>query len=42
MTSVIVGSVMARFRVDQSIRWFYKYGLPLGLITLLVTILMFK
>jgi len=41
MVSVIVGSVFARFRVDQSIRWFYKYTIVLGLITLAVTLLMF-
>jgi NADH-quinone oxidoreductase subunit H len=37
MTSVIVGVVFPRFRVDQSIRWFYKYALVLGLIALAVT-----
>ncbi len=41
MVSVIVGSVFARYRVDQSIRWFYKYTLALGLIVLAVTLLMF-
>mgnify|MGYP000542487563 CR=1 FL=1 len=41
MISVIVGSVFARFRVDQSIRWFYKYTIALGLIVLAVTLLMF-
>ncbi|MEA3392537.1 MAG: complex I subunit 1 family protein [Candidatus Marinimicrobia bacterium] len=42
MVSVIVGTVFPRFRVDQSIRWFYKYALILGVIALIVTTLMFK
>lgn len=41
MVSVVVGVVMPRFRVDQSIRWFYKYALPLGIIALIITSVMF-
>jgi len=37
MVSVVVGVVQPRFRVDHSIRWFYKYALPLGVIALIVT-----
>lgn len=37
MWSVVVGVVFPRFRVDQSIRWFYKYALPLGIIAIIVT-----
>ncbi|MCK5816518.1 MAG: NADH-quinone oxidoreductase subunit H [Candidatus Marinimicrobia bacterium] len=42
MVSVVVGTVFPRFRVDQSIRWFYKYALILGVIALIATTLMFK
>ncbi len=42
MVSVVVGTVFPRFRVDQSIRWFYKYSLILGVIALIATTLMFK
>ena len=42
MTSVVVGTVFPRFRVDQSIRWFYKYALILGVIALVATTFMFK
>ncbi len=41
MVSVVVGVVMPRFRVDHSIRWFYKYALPLGIIALIITSVMF-
>jgi len=37
MWSVVVGVVFPRFRVEQSIRWFYKYALPLGIIAIIVT-----
>ncbi|MCP4272778.1 MAG: NADH-quinone oxidoreductase subunit H [Gammaproteobacteria bacterium] len=37
MVSVFVGVVFPRFRVEQSIRWFLIWGLPLGIIGLLVT-----
>jgi NADH-quinone oxidoreductase subunit H len=40
MTSVIVGVVFPRFRADHSIRWFYKYALPLGIIAIFVTSLL--
>ncbi len=36
MTSVFVGAAFPRFRVDQSIRWFMKYPLVLGLISILL------
>ncbi|MEA2078156.1 MAG: complex I subunit 1 family protein [Candidatus Marinimicrobia bacterium] len=42
MVSVVVGTVFPRFRVDQSIRWFYKYVLILGVIALIATTFMFK
>ncbi len=42
MTSVVVGVVFPRFRVDQSIRWFYKYALILGIIALFVTSLIIR
>ncbi len=42
MVSVVVGTVFPRFRVDQSIRWFYKYALILGVIALIATTFMFK
>ena len=42
MTSVVVGVVFPRFRVDQSIRWFYKYALILGVIALFVTSLIIR
>ena len=37
MVSVFVGVVFPRFRVEQSIRWFLIWGVPLGIIGLLVT-----
>jgi len=37
MWSVVVAVVFPRFRVDQSIRWWYKYALPLGIIAIMVT-----
>ncbi|MBN2280329.1 MAG: NADH-quinone oxidoreductase subunit H [Candidatus Marinimicrobia bacterium] len=37
MWPVVVGVVFPRFRVDQSIRWWYKYALPLGVVAILVT-----
>jgi len=37
MFSVFVGVVFPRFRVEQSIRWFLIWGVPLGVIGLLVT-----
>ncbi len=40
MVSVIVGVVFPRFRADHSIRWFYKYALPLGIIAIIVTSLL--
>ncbi|RKY56394.1 MAG: NADH-quinone oxidoreductase subunit H [Candidatus Neomarinimicrobiota bacterium] len=40
MWAVIVGVVFPRFRVEQSIRWFYKYALPLGIIAIIVTSMM--
>lgn len=39
MWSVVVGVVFPRFRVDHSIRWWYKYALPLGIIAIIVTTL---
>ncbi len=42
MWSVFVGVVFPRFRVDHSIRWFYKYALPLGLVALAATSLLIK
>ncbi len=36
MWSVVVGTVFPRFRTEQSIRWFMKYPLILGVITILV------
>ncbi len=41
MVSVIVGVVFPRFRTDHSIRWFYKYALPFGIVALIVTSLIF-
>jgi NADH-quinone oxidoreductase subunit H len=41
MVSVIVGVVFPRFRADHSIRWFYKYALPLGILALIVTSIKF-
>jgi len=41
MVSVIVGVVFPRFRADHSIRWFYKYALPLGILALIVTSIIF-
>ena len=40
MWAVVVGVVFPRFRVEQSIRWFYKYALPLGIIAIIVTSMM--
>lgn len=37
MWSVVVGVVFPRFRVDHSIRWWYKYALPIGIIAIIVT-----
>lgn len=37
MWSVVVGVVFPRFRVDHSVRWWYKYALPLGIVAILVT-----
>jgi len=36
MVSVFVGVAFPRFRVEQSIRWFLIWGLPLGIIAILV------
>jgi len=36
MWSVVVGTVFPRFRTEQSIRWFMKYPLILGIISILV------
>ncbi|MDA3940682.1 MAG: NADH-quinone oxidoreductase subunit H [Spirochaetia bacterium] len=36
MWSVVVGTIYPRFRTEQSIRWFMKYPLILGVITILV------
>ncbi len=36
MVSVFVGVVFPRFRVEQSIRWFLIWGVPLGIIGVLV------
>jgi NADH-quinone oxidoreductase subunit H len=35
MVSVFVGVVFPRFRVEQSIRWFLVWGLPVGVIAIL-------
>ncbi len=37
MWSVVVGVVFPRFRVDHSIKWWYKYALPLGIVAIIVT-----
>ena len=37
MWAVVVGVVFPRFRVEQSIQWWYKYALPLGIIAIIVT-----
>lgn len=37
MWSVFVGVSFPRFRVDQSIRWFIKYPLAIGIVAVLVT-----
>ncbi len=37
MWSVVVGVVFPRFRVEQSIQWWYKYALPLGIVAIIVT-----
>ena len=36
MIPVIVGVVHPRFRVEQSIRFFLKWGLPVGVLAILV------
>ncbi len=36
MVSVLVGVVHPRFRVEQSIRFFLKWGLPVGILAILV------
>ena len=36
MWSVVVGTVFPRFRTEQSIRWFMKYPLILGILSILV------
>jgi NADH-quinone oxidoreductase subunit H len=36
LVSVFVGVAFPRFRVEQSIRWFLVWGLPLGVIAILV------
>lgn len=36
MWSVVVGTIFPRFRVDQSIRWFLKWPLALGLLSIVV------
>lgn len=41
MWSVFVAVVFPRFRVDQSIRWFYKYALPFGAVVIFITTLLF-
>ena len=35
MVSVLIGVVMPRFRVEQSIRFFLKWGLPFGVLAIL-------
>jgi len=36
MVSVLIGVVHPRFRVEQSIRFFLKWGLPVGILAILV------
>ena len=36
MVSVLVGVVFPRFRVEQSIRWFLVWAVPLGVIAIMV------
>jgi NADH-quinone oxidoreductase subunit H len=36
MVSVFVGVVFPRFRVEQSIRWFMVWGLPLGVLAIVL------
>ncbi|MFZ5483045.1 MAG: respiratory chain complex I subunit 1 family protein [Pseudomonadota bacterium] len=36
MVSVLVGVAFPRFRVEQSIRWFMVWGLPLGVLAILM------
>jgi NADH-quinone oxidoreductase subunit H len=36
MISVFVGVVFPRFRVEQSIRWFMVWGLPLGILSIVL------
>ncbi|NIY78473.1 NADH-quinone oxidoreductase subunit H [Celeribacter sp. HF31] len=36
MISVVIGVVHPRFRVEQSIRFFLKWGLPIGVLSILV------
>lgn len=38
MWSVVVGTIYPRFRVDQSIRWFLRWPLALGLLSLAIMI----
>ena len=36
VVSVLIGVVMPRFRVEQSVRWFLVWALPLGIAAILV------